>query len=338
MDHQYLAYGLSLRTDAILPGLLEATTIADFRPVCLTTKSQPDWVRKATELSSQVIHFLPAAPECADPAFAVRQFGDGNFYQLSYSDGTEFFVDAPAESVWGYCPAPLTIEDLTTYFLGPVMGFVLRVRGVTPLHASAVQIGAASVILSGSAGAGKSTTAAALALRGAPVLCEDIAALQEGDGRFLVRPGYPRVCLWPDSVEKLFGSFDALPNLTPNWEKKFLGLDGTRARFASQTMPLAAIYLLGERSEDGSAPRIEGISAKEALLELVQNTYMNAFLNKEQRASEFELLGRLVNLVPCKKIVAHKEASKIPALCELLEKDAREIIACLPVSIEVRHN
>jgi hypothetical protein len=144
--------------------------------------------------------------------------------------------------------------------------------------------------------------------------------------------------LWPDSVEKLLGSADALPSLTPNWEKKFLGLDGKRASFASQSMPLGAIYLLGERSSDESAPRIAEISAKEALLELVQNTYMNALLTKEQRASEFELLGRLVNLVPCKRIIAHKEAVRIGALCELLESDAPAIGASLPASVAVRRN
>lgn len=337
MEYEYSAYGLSLRSDVRLPGM-EATPVAHFRPVRLATESQPNWVKKATSLASEVIHFLPAAPESADPAFSVREFGVGNCFQLSYSDGTEFFVDAAGESVWGRCPSPLTIEDLATYFLGPVMGFVLRRRGVTPLHASAVQIGGASVIISGAAAAGKSTTAAALALRGAPVLCEDIAALRESEGRFLVEPGYPRVCLWPDSVEKLLGSADALPSLTPNWEKKFLGLDGKRASFALQTTPLGAIYLLGERSSDESAPRIAEISTKEALLELVQNTYMNALLTKEQRASEFELLGRLVNLVPCKRIIAHKEAARIGALCELLESDSRAIGATLPASVAVRQN
>jgi hypothetical protein len=338
VDYEYSAYGLSLRSDVKLPGLLEATTVADFRPVSLATKSPPNWVKQATQLASELIHFLPAAPECADPAFAVREFADGSCYQLSYSDGTEFFVDAAGESAWGHCPAPLTIEDLATYFLGPVMGFVLRRRGVIPMHASAVQIGDASVIISGAAASGKSTTAAALALRGAPVLCEDIAALRESKGRFHVSPGYPRVCLWPDSVEKLFGSADALPRLTPNWEKKFLGLDGKRASFASQAMPLGAIYLLGERSDDQTAPRIEEISAKDALLELVQNTYMNALLNKEQRASEFALLARLVNLIPSKRVIAHEEAVRISSLCELLEKDARAIGAAFPAPVGVRRN
>jgi hypothetical protein len=339
VNYEYTAYGLSLRSDVQLPGLAEAIPAADSRPVILATKSQPTWVDEAANLPSEVIYFLPAAPECADPAFVVREFGGGICFQLSYSDGTEFFVDTGGESVWGHCPVPLTVEDLATYFLGPVMGFVLRRRGVTPLHASAVRIGAAAAILSGAATAGKSTTAAALALRGSPVLCEDIAALDESNGRFFVRSGYPRVCLWPDSAEKLLGSTDALPNLTPNWEKKFLALEGTRASFESRTMPLGAIYLLQDRSGEDTAPRLEEISSREALLELVQNTYMNALLSKGQRAAEFELLGRLVNQVPCKRLIPHRDAERISALCELIEKDAREVFATgVPTSAGTRHS
>ena len=51
--------------------------------------------------------------------------------------------------------------------LGPVFAFVLRLRGAVTFHASAVRIGDAVAFL-GPQGAGKSTTAAALALRGCP--------------------------------------------------------------------------------------------------------------------------------------------------------------------------
>jgi hypothetical protein len=338
VNYDYTAYGLSLRSDVELPGLAEATPVASPRVITLVTISKPSWVEEASKLHSEVIHFLPAAPECADPAFVVREYEEARFYQLSYSDGTQFFVDSAGESVWGHCPAPLTIEDLATYFLGPVMGFVLRRTGVTPLHASAVRLGEMAAVISGAAAAGKSTTAAALALRGAPVLCEDIAALEEREGRFFVRPGYPRVCLWPDAVKKLMGAEDALPNLTPNWEKKFLGLDGRRASFESRTIPLGAIYLLGERSGEEWAPRLEQISTREALLELVQNTYMNLLLTREQRAAEFELLSRLVNLVPCRRVIGHKDAARIKMFCELIEKDARGIVTSSAASLEMRQN
>lgn len=285
-----------------------------------------------------MIYSAPAVPECADPAFVAREHDGGRFYQLAYSDGTEFVLDEEAVALWGECQAPLTIKDLITYLLGPVMGFVLRRRGVTALHASAVCVNGAAIAISGPAGAGKSTTAAALALRGAPALCEDIAALEESQGRFHVQPGYPRVCLWPDSVEKLCGSEEALPSLTPTWDKKFLALDGERARFEPQMRPLATIYLLGDRTDEESAPRLEEIAPREALLELVQNTYMNKLLAREQRAEEFEMLSRLVSQIPCKRVIPHKDAARIGALCELLETDAQKSAAQTASSLVVSPN
>jgi len=326
VNYEYIAYGLRLRSDAQIPGLSDANPLAAPGAVSLFIKAVPEWVSEASRLSSEIIHPLPAMPECEDPSFVVRSFGGGRFFQLRYSDGADFFVDEGAERLWGNCPLPLTIEDLSTYLLGPVLGFVLRRRGLTPLHGSAVCIDDAAVIIAGPAGAGKSTTAAALALRGAPVLCEDIATLQETEGRFYVQPGYPRVCLWPDAVEKLLGSKDALPDLTPTWNKKYLGLDGSRARFKSHKTPLGAIYLLAERVNEKMAPRIEEISSREALLELVSNTYMNLFLTREQRAAEFELLSRLVNCVPCMRLIPHGDATEIGRFCELIEAHARKAV------------
>lgn len=322
MKYEYTAFGLSLRSDVEIPGAVPGKPTGTLSPVELTAKRQPEWASEAEGLASAVIHSLPAEPECADPTFVVREFGGGTYFQLAYGDGTQFLIDSGGERVCATFVAPLTLEDLATYFLGPVMGFVLRRRGVTPLHASAVAIGKFAIAISGAAGTGKSTTAAALALRGAPAMCEDIAALDESAEGFCVRPGYPRVCLWPDSVEKLLGEGSSLPDLTPTWNKKFLPLDGVRAHFGNRPLPLGAIYLLGHRVCEKGAPRLEEVGAREALLELVQNTYMNALLTREQRAAEFELLSRLVTSVPSKRVIPHQDPTRIAALCELLEADA----------------
>lgn len=325
VKHEYTAYGLSLRSDVEIPGLVPGRESVAFPPVELTTKEKPDWATPVAAMPSEIIHSLPADPECADPTFVVREHNAGQYFQLVYGDGTQFLVDGAGARVWGSFAAPLTIEDLATYFLGPVMGFVLRRRGATALHASAVNIGSVAVAFSGAAGVGKSTTAAALALRGAPVLCEDIAVLDEVAGEFLVRPGYPRVCLWPDAAEKLLDAKNDLPNLTPTWEKQFLALDGGRAQFAERSLSLGVVYLFGNRVSEERAPFLGEIPVKEALLELVQNTYMNKLLNKEQRAAEFELLSRLVTRVPCKRVTPHSDPKRIGALCELIESDAAEI-------------
>lgn len=75
------------------------------------------------------------------------------------------------------------------------------------------------------------------------------------------------------------------------------------------------IYLFGERSAEELRPR-------EALLDLVQNTYMNWLLEPRQRAVEFEELCNLVSQVPVRRVRTHTDAQKIGALCELIMDDA----------------
>jgi hypothetical protein len=256
----------------------------------------------------------------------VTALGEMEFFELKYSDGARFVVNGATSRMWGEWTAPLTVEDFATFFLGPAMGFVLRRRGLTALHASSLCIGGQAIALSGEAHAGKSTTAAALALRGVPVLCEDVSALYEKNGRVWVESGYPRVCLWPDSVQKLFGKADALPRLTPTWEKCYLALDGKLAKFEPEPRPLGAVYLLGARSEEKSAPRIEAMSPREALLGLVQNTYMNWILDRAHRAEEFDVLTRAMAHIPVRRVVAHCDPARIGRLCDLIVSDAERQI------------
>jgi hypothetical protein len=288
---------------------------------------EPQWVREALRLPSLILQSLPACPETQDPAFVLASFGEGQFFQLAYSDGANFVVDGTATHIWGTAGESQTMEDLSTYFLGPVMGFILRKRGVTALHASAFSVNSRAILLTGEAGAGKSTTAAAMALRGMPVLCEDIAPIEEIDGNFTVELGHPRICLWPDSVEMLMGRPDALPRLTPNWEKRYLALDGVQANLETQKRPLGAVYVLARREMSGDAPRIEDVNSREVLLDLVQNTYMNWFLDRGQRAAEFELLSHLVSRIPVRRVVPHRDPARIGSLCELIVADARRLLA-----------
>lgn len=326
MTLRYRIYGLNLSCDLPIPGLFETSDVSCHADLNVELCAEPQWLQDALQLPSAILHSIPACVETGDPAFILTSFGEGQFFRFAYSDGTRFVVDAAATRIWGAPGESQTMEDVSTYFLGPVMGYVLRRRGVTALHASALCVDGRAIALTGAAGAGKSTTAAALALRGLPVLCEDIAAFAENDEGFAVKSGYPRVCLWPESVDMLMGHRDALPRIAPHWDKCYLQLDSAKARFATEKRPLGAIYILAPR-ETEHAPRIEEMSSREVLLELVQNTYMNWLLNRAQRAEEFEMLSRLVSQIPVRRIVPHADPSRIGALCELIVSDASRLLA-----------
>jgi hypothetical protein len=323
----YSTYGLSIQSDTSLPGLTRTPTFANGPALFFSAETQPKWVDEALRQGSRVIHKLTEEPQTADPACVVTEYGKEDYFQLAYSDGARFVLDGSATKMWGDCRSPLTIEDLTTYFAGPVLGFALRRRGTTALHASTVCVDGFALTLCGAAGAGKSTTAAAFALRGTSVLSEDVSALAEREGEFWILPGYPRVCLWPEAVEQLLGSIEALPRLTPTWEKCYLPLDGSAPRFEARPCPLVGVYLLMPRVEDPAAPYMREIEPREAIVELVQNTYMNAVLTREQRAAEFDQLARLAEHVAFRRVFPHGDPKRLGVLCDLIQTDAKQVAA-----------
>lgn len=325
MTYFYIAYGVGIHSASKIDGLDSITPQDTPLPLTFETGDEPDWARNARCLPSRIL-VQRGEDKDADPVFVLSEYGDAGGYELAYSDGARFIVDKTAERIWSSVPATINADEVSLYFLGPVMGFLLRRRNVTCLHASAVQINDRAVLFSGHAGNGKSTTAAALALRGASVFADDIVPLESSKGHYWAIPGYPRVCLWPDAVAKLVGSEEAMPNLAPSWGKRYLPLDGTRANFASQKKQVGLIYLFGERSDSEAVPRIEEIHPREALLELVQNTYMNWLLDRGQRAEEFDELSRLVRQVPVCRIVAHTDGNKLDALCECIRENSEKLL------------
>jgi hypothetical protein len=326
VSYSYRLYGLNCIANISIAGLWPAQFSQEQADIHLQiTADAPPWVQQTRTLPASSVHQKPLADGLPDSQLSVTVFGRNAFFRLAYSDGTQFVIDGTAKRLWGSCSSPLSADDLAVYLRGPALGFILRLRGIISLHASAISLLNRAVLFCGSSESGKSTIAAALSLRGNGVLCDDIAPFSFSDGSVHVEPGYPRVCLWPDAVQGLLGTPDALPPLTPTWDKRFLPLDGETAAFETQRLPAAVIYLLAGRSES-NAPRIEEISLREALLELVQNTYMNWFLDREQRAAEFHRLSEIVAQVSVRRLIPQLNSWRMDELCRLITSDAVALI------------
>jgi len=258
-------------------------------------------------------------------ALKIWKTSSGRFLRLEYFDGTRFWLDIQGKHIWATWPDNLTLEDTSTYLLGPVLGLLLRLRGVTCLHASAVSFDDYAVAFIGSEGAGKSTTAAALAQQGCAIITDDVVALAEADGVFYVHPAYPYVSLWPESVASIYGSADALPRFSPSYDKRCLSLARQGLRFESRTLRLKAIYILGERRPD-PAPVIEALASQSAILALVANTFATNVLDRAMRAEEFKTLGRLVPRTSIRKVFPHRDSGRLPDLCQAIRKDVEGAI------------
>jgi hypothetical protein len=323
----YSVYGLRVLADAPVPGLLPA---ADFGQIDVRVwlNRMPSWWESGLGETAEVWYRSPGRDENGNSNLTIWKLPQGEWFRILYYDGTEFLVDPQRGQIWSQWLPNATVEDSATYLIGPVFGFVLRMRGVCCLHASAVNVGQTAIAFVGRPQAGKSSTAAAFAKLGYPVISDDIAALVQEDSTFLVQPGYPRLCLWPDVTASLYGS--SLPRITPLdgssewWDKRYLDLTAGARQFQAHALPLSAIYLLDERLEDAACPRVEAVPVGPALVQLAANTYMNYLLDRSMRSTEFHFLSRVVSGLPVRRVIPHTDPAGLTRLCEtILEDHAR---------------
>ena len=335
MPLTYWLYALRVRCNRTIPGLvaLPDTSEADVQ-VWLNTGLP--WPKAMLERQRQTWYASANRDERGEPTLTVWKLADGAFVQFRYGDGTEFVVDRAGTRVWASWPDTLTLDDAATYLLGPVLGFVLRLRGITCLHASAIDLGDQAIAVVGPPGAGKSTTAAIFAERGYGVLSDDLVALADQRDTLLVQPGYPRLGLWPDSVEVLFGSPDLLPRQTPTWDKRYLDVMQDGYRFQRRPLPLRAVYVLSER-ENGKAPFADPLPAHAGLMILIENAYVSYLLDKTMRARDFDLLGRLVSSVPVRRVVPHTDSAYLSRLRDAIIDDFQALTPPSPTATSPQH-
>jgi hypothetical protein len=313
------AFGLSLRATQRVPGL-----IPEPRPLTPDTFLWLDGGHPDLDALPGELRYSGEEID-GTPGVQVWTLGSGGHFRMRYGDGTQFTLDAQGTHVWATWPPPGTLADTATYLLGPVLGFVLRLRGTTCLHASAVALADRAIALVGPAGAGKSTIAAAFCRAGHRVMADDVVPLSISHGAVRAEAAYAQLRLWPDMVSLLFGTPDALPRLTPTWDKRALDLAAAGC-FEPQPLPLAAIYLL-EEPRPGAGVEIHEVARREAMLALLTHTYVGYLLDARMRAEEFDCLSYGAATVPVRRIVRPSDGVSPSQLCARIQNDL-EALGC----------
>lgn len=291
--HHVRVYGLGLAVDAPVSGLARRDA-EDAKPdVEVRLTGLPE---DLGERSADGERPWPAGGG-DDPRLALLD--DGRLVRMAWPGGVEFVMTREGTRVWGRGDEP---AHLAPYLLGPVLGFLLRLRGETCLHASAVVVEGRGVALAGSSGVGKSTVAAVLARGGHPVLADDVLVLDvDRAGRARAVPGYPRLLLWPDAVAFLDGSPDARPRVSARWEKRYVDLESEPFAFHAEPAPLGAVYLL-EPEVDAPGVEVRAVPPAEAVPLLAANGYASAWLDAPMRARDFDRLARIVECVAVRRL------------------------------------
>ena len=184
------------------------------------------------------------------------------------------------------------------------------------LHASVVAISDTAVAFVGEKGAGKSTLAGTLNMRGHNLIADDILAVNVGKRRVEAIPGFPHLKLWPDSVETLGFSPDSLPKIRPELDKRSFRL---QTGFSPKPLPLKSIYVL----ENGTDTNIELLQPQKALLALMPHWYGARFgmdfLQNLGILNHFQQCTKLVNSSPIYQLVRPRNLNGLSEVARQVE-------------------
>jgi len=296
VSQRFSAYGLTVESNLALPGVAADPGLAPADVAVRLTES--DRLQTAALPGERAWYVSPERDDQDAPWLTVWR-GDG--FRFVYGEGAEFLVRIDGATVDGVWRPPLTVADAASYVLGPVLAFALRLRGVVPLHAGAVVVRGAALLFAGPAGAGKSSTVAAIGALGHAVLSDDVVPVRVTPEAIVAAPGFPRVSVWDDTASAILRRAPGtLEPWSASYGKRCIDLRDHGFGFCDQPVPVDAIYLLRPPADPDRADR--RLSAREALLALAANSYGGYLLDRRMREVEFDVLGAVARLVPVRTL------------------------------------
>lgn len=185
-------------------------------------------------------------------------------------------------------------EEIALNLLGPLSRLVLLQRGEFVLHASVVRIGDRTAIFIAPSGGGKSTVAAGLYDRGYDVLSDDAGIVRlEPDPDVVAGP--PVLKLHGESAERVDRGIEPVFSDGLEPEKRFYRLTDDEA---PDRTSLDVVYLL----EGGDEIELESVSARDAAVEFVSNSWGLPDRDPESIAENLRRCSKLAESVGVRRV------------------------------------
>jgi hypothetical protein len=163
-----------------------------------------------------------------------------------------------------------------------ILPLALASAGEMVLHASAVEIDGAAVVILGDAGSGKSTLAAALSALGAGVLADDGVLLRGDEEQAWAVPSYPGLRLWPDAAERARARGFSMAAVSAGTRKRrLIPFRGCR----TEGVPLACAYVL---QGGGTGVEFARLSRRDAAVALVRHAFTPDIRDRSALVSHLE--------------------------------------------------
>lgn len=292
----YRVCGLTVETSHPVRGLLPATSAISVPDVVVRFGERPSWADAPPD-ARRVLRSVPS-PNSAEQSLEIGWVTGGHGVRFQHGDGSFFWVDAQGREVWANWTGSMTLDDVSGYLAGSILGYVLRRRGQLALHASCVVVDGKAAAIVGPSSMGKSSLAAACLAAGDVVITDDVLALHETNGSWRAEVGSDHLRLDDRSLTNLTPDLrEKLELVGPSWDKWMLPLTQFGQAVPTGSLSLGGVFSL-ESNADGFPPSAERMTESAALRMLLPHTSSSALLEPAARAAELLMMSALVRSVP----------------------------------------
>ena len=309
---RYSIYGLNLRSSYQFRAPLPVSDRTDSGPY------GPDGGLRGVGFRLCLAKRTEAPPE-TDRIYASRgKNPEGESGVELYATADRYVMRFPGVADFMVAPSSIDCRLVATEspylvdicLLGYVLTFYAESLGISAIHAGAVEIGGRAVLFSADSTGGKSTIVASFVAAGAPLLADDIAALELEAGRAICHRSYPQFRMTDEQVASFvrpqpgssLARTDEFDIIHPDFPK--VGVPAERVgTFGERSLPLAAVYLLQREAQNAGPVTVESVAPTEALMHLIRNSFLAELVDAtELRSGRLARLSRVVSSVPVRRL------------------------------------
>jgi hypothetical protein len=213
--------------------------------------------------------------------------------------------------------------------LGTVLAFWLERRGMLALHTAATVVNSRAVAFLSSNSGGKSSLVASLVQAGFPLLTDDILPVENKNGVFVGRPGYPQMRMWPEQAQHFLGYYETLEIVHPAYSKRRVPVGaGGFGSFCSEAQPLACLYIPERRdpAAHGTAVTITAVPPAQAVIDLVRYSFAPRLVQAAGlQPQRLDFFAELVRQIPIRRLIYPTGYEHLPRVRDAILED----LACL---------
>lgn len=276
MTFTYRAYDLNIRSNIELPQL---------NPV-------------SAEVIDLTIRSGPVSSAGLDKALVLKPLSQLNNDSLWFRvPGIAKFLVENGDRISFEAEAGTSLDDIRVYLLGTCLAAILYQKQRLVLRGAVVAKDEQSCfLLSGLGPVGKSAVAAYLHQQGYSLLADEFCVI---DSRVMVSPGFPRLKLWRDTLDRLEIGVDSLTPIRSAVKKYWLPVD---SGFCDTPRKVSTVYILRlHNSDEFLFEEIRGVPKLQTLKQLgYQPSFLDTLMSSKSYLQQLMRLAsnvRVVNIV-----------------------------------------